>query len=284
MYRARTEAASVTARSSAAASAGTGSDRQYRAAHIATGARVMLDVRTDDDWRLVSVQFVRAQARLETVVRSIAAIVGNSVLPDRRPWIASELIDGARLGDVLAKKKLVVAGRRGSSASRRSSRSPTTTRHRARQSATVADRARDRCRPPVPDLPRRGRRCARPAFRRSAIRRRPACTSRPEHLNAARSTAAPMSTLGAIAYRGDRRVPRRRSRAARRRRPRRRDARSRSGLPTDRGRRQRRAISVRRPARSRRRAQRSARAVDAAASTPLSPPAVAKGTQASLGC
>ncbi len=89
---------------------GANSDRQYRAAHVATGARVMLDVRPAEDWRLTSVQFVRAQSRLETVVHpGIAPIVGQGVLPDHRPWVASDLIDGSSLGDVLARRKLPIS-------------------------------------------------------------------------------------------------------------------------------------------------------------------------------
>jgi serine/threonine protein kinase len=89
---------------------GAGSDRQYRAVHVMTGARVILDVRSAEDWRLVSVQFVRAHARLETVVHpGIAAIVGHGVLADQRPWVASEHVDGPSLGDLLTRRKMPIA-------------------------------------------------------------------------------------------------------------------------------------------------------------------------------
>lgn len=110
-----------------------------RAEHLATGQRVVLDLRDADDWRLVSVQFLRAQAALAAAPHpGIARIVALGVLhrdtpfvaaprtgtlpttafvtrraptnapPTPRPWAASELADGTTLGDALAHGRLSI--------------------------------------------------------------------------------------------------------------------------------------------------------------------------------
>lgn len=79
----------------------------YRAVDIADGTRVHIDISPADDWRERSLQLLRASqiaAALEHP--GIARIHGRGVLPDRRPWIASELADGVPLCDMLARRTL----------------------------------------------------------------------------------------------------------------------------------------------------------------------------------
>lgn len=72
----------------------------YRAQHV-NGARVMLDLRSADDYRLVCVQMLRAMATLEAIDHpGIARLVAHGVMWDHRPWLATELPDGPTLDGV----------------------------------------------------------------------------------------------------------------------------------------------------------------------------------------
>jgi hypothetical protein len=74
------------------------------------GTRVHLDVTSADDWRERALQHLRASQIAGSLEHAgIARIVGRGVLPDRRPWIASELADGMALSEVLARRRLTVA-------------------------------------------------------------------------------------------------------------------------------------------------------------------------------
>jgi serine/threonine protein kinase len=82
----------------------------FRAVHVALYDRVHLDVRElCDDWRQRAVQVLRASTLLAALDHpGIARIVGRGLLPDRRPWVASELADGVVLSELLARRVLAV--------------------------------------------------------------------------------------------------------------------------------------------------------------------------------
>jgi serine/threonine protein kinase len=82
----------------------------YRAVHVTTHDRAMIDVRDlCDDWRDRAVQMLRATTLLgELCHPGIARILDRGVLPDRRPWVASELGEGVVLSEILARRTLAV--------------------------------------------------------------------------------------------------------------------------------------------------------------------------------
>ena len=82
----------------------------FRAVHVTRHDRVHVDVRElCEDWRQRAVQVLRASTLLHSLDHpGIARIVDRGVLPDRRPWLASELADGVVLSDVLARRVLAV--------------------------------------------------------------------------------------------------------------------------------------------------------------------------------
>jgi len=84
----------------------------FRALHIDHAQRAHLDVRSanaGDGWRERSVQLLRAASLLGSLDHpGIARILDRGVLPDRRPWIASELAEGVPLSDILARRTLAV--------------------------------------------------------------------------------------------------------------------------------------------------------------------------------
>jgi serine/threonine protein kinase len=81
----------------------------YRAFDIDDGTRVHLDISPSDIWRDRAVQLLRAASIVGALEHpGIARIHGRGVLPDRRPWVASELAEGVPLCDVLARRELTV--------------------------------------------------------------------------------------------------------------------------------------------------------------------------------
>ena len=73
------------------------------------GNRVHIDLGNTVDWRDRAIQCLRAASILGSLDHpGIAPIVGRGILPDRRPWIASELAEGIPLCDILACRTLSI--------------------------------------------------------------------------------------------------------------------------------------------------------------------------------
>jgi serine/threonine protein kinase len=73
------------------------------------GTRVHIDVGNTHDWREQAIQYLRAASILDSLDHpGIAHIRGRGVLPDRRPWVASELAEGVPLCDIFARRLLTV--------------------------------------------------------------------------------------------------------------------------------------------------------------------------------
>ncbi|MEO8699362.1 MAG: hypothetical protein ABI867_04935 [Kofleriaceae bacterium] len=82
----------------------------FRALHMGDQQRVVIDVReVAGDWRDRAVQLLRATSLLAALDHpGIGRIVDRGVLPDRRPWIASELAEGVTVSEILARRTLAV--------------------------------------------------------------------------------------------------------------------------------------------------------------------------------
>ena len=79
----------------------------FRAVHLASGQRALIDVGGHDDWRTVSAYMVRAQ-RLGDLLQhpGVARVVERGVLPDHRPWTATEVPSGIALFDLIARRTM----------------------------------------------------------------------------------------------------------------------------------------------------------------------------------
>lgn len=81
----------------------------YRAIDLVDGTRVHLDLADAHTWRETTIQHLRAASIVGSLDHpGIARIHGRGVLPDLRPYVASELADGIPLCDVLARRALAV--------------------------------------------------------------------------------------------------------------------------------------------------------------------------------
>jgi len=81
----------------------------YRALDLTDCTRVHIEVSPADDWRERAIQLLRAASIVGSLDHpGIAQIHGRGVLPDRRPWVASELAEGVPLCEVLARRALSV--------------------------------------------------------------------------------------------------------------------------------------------------------------------------------
>jgi serine/threonine protein kinase len=79
----------------------------YRAVHLGTARRVLLEVAPPDNWREVSLQMLRAQQLVESLQHpGIARIVDRGMLVDRRPWMATEVPNGIGIYDVIARREM----------------------------------------------------------------------------------------------------------------------------------------------------------------------------------
>jgi serine/threonine protein kinase len=85
----------------------------YRAVHTVTARRALVEVaapieRSDDgQWRDVRLQMLRAQRLVESMQHpGIARIVERGILPDHRPWIATDVPNGIGLSDVIARREM----------------------------------------------------------------------------------------------------------------------------------------------------------------------------------
>ncbi len=81
----------------------------HRALDVTDATRIHLDVGPAVDWRDRAIQLLRASSIVASLDHpGIARIHGRGVLPDRRPWVASELADGIPLCDILAGRLLTI--------------------------------------------------------------------------------------------------------------------------------------------------------------------------------
>jgi eukaryotic-like serine/threonine-protein kinase len=71
------------------------------------GRRVRIEIADGLDWREQAVQLAHARELSSHLDHpGVARIVDRGMLPDRRPWIATELADGIPLSEILARRKL----------------------------------------------------------------------------------------------------------------------------------------------------------------------------------
>jgi serine/threonine protein kinase len=81
----------------------------YRAVDLVDGTRIHLEISPSEDWRDRSIQLLRAASIVGSLEHpGIARIHGRGVLPDRCPWVASELAEGVPLCELLSRRQLAV--------------------------------------------------------------------------------------------------------------------------------------------------------------------------------
>lgn len=79
----------------------------YRANHVALPRRALIDVGPVEKWRQVGMQMLRAQLLVHSLQHpGIARIVERGMLPDRRPWIATEVPSGLGLYDLISRRAM----------------------------------------------------------------------------------------------------------------------------------------------------------------------------------
>jgi serine/threonine protein kinase len=79
----------------------------YRAVHLASPRRVVIHVGGTTRWREIAIDVLRAARMIDSLGHAgIAPIVDRGVLADRRPWWASEVPNGVRLYELLARRTL----------------------------------------------------------------------------------------------------------------------------------------------------------------------------------
>lgn len=79
----------------------------YRAVHHRAPQRAIVKVAPSSDWRAMAVDMLRAASVLESLHHAgIQRVIDLGVLADRRPWIASELVEGIALSDLIQRRKL----------------------------------------------------------------------------------------------------------------------------------------------------------------------------------
>lgn len=80
-------------------------DSTYRAVHAETGRRALIDIGGVEDWREGGVRVLRVQRLLESMRHpGIARIVERGMLPDRRPWSATEVPNGIGLYELIGRR------------------------------------------------------------------------------------------------------------------------------------------------------------------------------------
>jgi serine/threonine protein kinase len=79
----------------------------YRAVHVESTRRALLEVGAAESWREVSLQMLQAQRLVESLRHpGIARIVERGMLADRRPWIATEVPSGIGLYELIARREM----------------------------------------------------------------------------------------------------------------------------------------------------------------------------------
>jgi serine/threonine-protein kinase len=82
-------------------------DSAYRAVHEDKPQRVVIHVAPSDGWRDTALHVLRTARILEAIAHpGIARIVDRGVLPDRRPWWASDVPSGVGLFDLIARREM----------------------------------------------------------------------------------------------------------------------------------------------------------------------------------
>jgi eukaryotic-like serine/threonine-protein kinase len=81
----------------------------YRAIDVTDHTRVHLEIGVANNWRTRVLQLLRTSSIAGSLGHpGVARIHGRGVLPDRRPWVASELAEGVPLCEVFARRLLAV--------------------------------------------------------------------------------------------------------------------------------------------------------------------------------
>jgi serine/threonine-protein kinase len=79
----------------------------YRAVHVTSPRRVVIYLGGATRWREIAIDVLRAARMIDSLAHSgIAPIVDRGVMPDRRPWWASEVPNGMRLYDLIARRTM----------------------------------------------------------------------------------------------------------------------------------------------------------------------------------
>jgi serine/threonine protein kinase len=79
----------------------------FRAVHITSPRRVVIYIGGATRWRETAIDVLRAARMIDSLAHpGIAPIVDRGVLGDRRPWWASEVPNGMRLYDLIARRTM----------------------------------------------------------------------------------------------------------------------------------------------------------------------------------
>lgn len=79
----------------------------YRAVHLTSPRRVVIHLGGASHWRETAIDVLRAARMIDSLAHAgIAPIVDRGVMADRRPWWASEVPNGVRLYDLLARRTM----------------------------------------------------------------------------------------------------------------------------------------------------------------------------------
>jgi len=78
----------------------------YEGVHASTARPVLIEVAAIEDWRDAMLQMMRAQ-RLEKLHHpGVAPIIAHGVLPDHRPWLATEVPNGIHRHELIADRAM----------------------------------------------------------------------------------------------------------------------------------------------------------------------------------
>lgn len=76
---------------------------------VAKHRRVHLEIDDTGDWRTSAVAAMRLASQVSMLEHpGVAKIIDRGVLPDHRPWIATELAEGMPLGEIMSRRALAV--------------------------------------------------------------------------------------------------------------------------------------------------------------------------------
>ena len=76
---------------------------------VAGDRRVHLEIDETSDWRTSAVAAMQLASQVSMFEHpGVAKIIDRGVLPDHRPWIATELADGMLLGEIMARRALAI--------------------------------------------------------------------------------------------------------------------------------------------------------------------------------
>jgi serine/threonine-protein kinase len=79
----------------------------YRAVHVTSPRRVVVYIGGATRWRETAIDVLRAARMIDSLAHpGIAPIVDRGVMPDRRPWWASEVPNGMRLYDLIVRRTM----------------------------------------------------------------------------------------------------------------------------------------------------------------------------------